>query len=93
MKMVSMKLPEAMIQLIDELVEMGTYPSRSALIRTAIRDLLKKEHPRFGGQPILAPKFEASYARRQGKKPKKVEEDIKYVDPEKYLKEDEQTIP
>ena len=43
MKLVSVKMPEALIQGMDELVRRGVYPSRSAVMRTAVRDLLKKE--------------------------------------------------
>ncbi len=43
MKLVTVKLPEALIQGIDDLVRTGMYPSRSAAIRAAIRDMLKKE--------------------------------------------------
>lgn len=43
MKLVSVKMPEALIQGMDELVKRGVYPSRSAVMRTAVRDLLKKE--------------------------------------------------
>jgi len=87
--MISLKLPEAMIELIDEMVDMDLYPSRSALIRTAVRDLLKREHPRFGGKPMLVDSFKTSGCVTQGRKPRKVEENIQYVDPEKYLKEED----
>jgi len=43
MKLISVKLPEALIEGMDELVRKGAYPSRSAILRTAVRDLLKKE--------------------------------------------------
>ena len=43
MKLISVKMPEAMIEGMDELVRRGVYPSRSAVMRTAVRDLLKKE--------------------------------------------------
>ena len=42
-KLISVKMPEAMIEGMDELVRRGVYPSRSAVMRTAVRDLLKKE--------------------------------------------------
>ena len=38
-----MKIPEIYLEGIDELVKLGRYSSRSEVIRTAIRDLLKKE--------------------------------------------------
>lgn len=91
--MISLKLPEAMIDLIDDMVDMKLYPSRSALIRTAIRDLLKKEHPKFGGKPMLVDSFKTSGCVTQGRKvkekPRKVEENIQYIDPEKYLREED----
>ncbi|MEM2905990.1 MAG: ribbon-helix-helix domain-containing protein [Candidatus Bathyarchaeia archaeon] len=43
MKLVTVKLPEALIEGIDELVRSGMYPSRSAAIRAAVRDLLRRE--------------------------------------------------
>jgi antitoxin ParD1/3/4 len=43
MKLVSLKMPDALVEGMDELVRRGLYPSRSAVIREAIRDLLKKE--------------------------------------------------
>ncbi|MEM2145240.1 MAG: type II toxin-antitoxin system ParD family antitoxin [Candidatus Jordarchaeaceae archaeon] len=43
MKLISIKLPNAYIEGLNELVEMGIYPSRSEAIRVAVRDMLKKE--------------------------------------------------
>ena len=43
MKLVTVKLPDALVQGIDELIRAGMYPSRSALVRNAVRDLLKSE--------------------------------------------------
>jgi Arc/MetJ-type ribon-helix-helix transcriptional regulator len=43
MKLVSVKIQEALIEGLDELVNSTMYPSRSAAIRTAVRDLLKRE--------------------------------------------------
>jgi len=43
MRLISVKMPEGLIQGIDELVRRGLYPSRSAVIRTAVRDLLQRE--------------------------------------------------
>lgn len=43
MKLVSVKLPEALIDGLEELVKSEMYPSRSAAIRTAVRDMLKNE--------------------------------------------------
>jgi antitoxin ParD1/3/4 len=43
MKLVTVLLPEAYLVGLDELVRSGMYPSRSAAIREAARDLLKRE--------------------------------------------------
>ncbi|RLG78635.1 MAG: CopG family transcriptional regulator [Thermoprotei archaeon] len=43
MRLVTVKIPELYLEGIDELVQNGRYSSRSEVIRTAIRDLLKKE--------------------------------------------------
>ncbi|MEM0027216.1 MAG: ribbon-helix-helix domain-containing protein [Ignisphaera sp.] len=43
MRIVTVKMPESYLEAIDELVKMGRYTSRSEVIRTAIRELLKKE--------------------------------------------------
>jgi Arc/MetJ-type ribon-helix-helix transcriptional regulator len=43
MKLVTVKLPEALIDGMDDLVRAGMYPSRSSVIRAAVRDLLRKE--------------------------------------------------
>ncbi len=43
MKLVTVLLPEAYLEGLDELVRMNMYPSRSSVIRSSVRDLLKKE--------------------------------------------------
>jgi Arc/MetJ-type ribon-helix-helix transcriptional regulator len=43
MKLVSLKIPDMLVEGMDELVRRGLYPSRSAVMRAAVRDLLKKE--------------------------------------------------
>ncbi|MEM1531177.1 MAG: ribbon-helix-helix domain-containing protein [Candidatus Bathyarchaeia archaeon] len=43
MKLVTVLLPEAYLEGLDELVRRNMYPSRSAAIRSAVRDLLKRE--------------------------------------------------
>jgi len=43
MKLVTVLLPEAYLTGLDELVRSGMYPSRSAAIRAAVRDMVKKE--------------------------------------------------
>jgi len=40
---VSIRLPEVYIELIDELIRLGIYPSRSEIIRVALREFLSKE--------------------------------------------------
>ena len=43
MKIVTVKVPEAWLRGIDALVRDGMYQNRSAAVRAAIRDLLKRE--------------------------------------------------
>jgi len=43
MKLLSLKMPDALVEGMDELVRRGLYPSRSAVMRAAVRDLLRKE--------------------------------------------------
>ena len=43
MRLITVKLPEALVEGIDELVRARMYPSRSAVVRAAVRDLLKNE--------------------------------------------------
>jgi len=43
MKLVTVLLPEAYLEGLDELVRANMYPSRSSAIRSAVRDMLKKE--------------------------------------------------
>jgi antitoxin ParD1/3/4 len=43
MKLVTVLLPEAYLEGLDELVRAALYPSRIAAIRAAVRDLLKRE--------------------------------------------------
>jgi Arc/MetJ-type ribon-helix-helix transcriptional regulator len=43
MRLVSVKIPEALIEGLDELVKSAMYPSRSAALRAAVRDMLKRE--------------------------------------------------
>ena len=64
MKLISVKMPEALIEGMDELVRRGAYPSRSAVMRTAVRDLLKKELwitlSQEAEEPSLEKKLEAT---------------------------------
>lgn len=43
LRLVTVKVPELYLESIDELVRDGRYSSRSEVIRTAIRDLLRRE--------------------------------------------------
>ena len=43
MRLVTVKMSELYVNAIDKLVAMGLYPSRSEVIRVAIRDLLMRE--------------------------------------------------
>ena len=43
MRVVTVKMPEAYVEAIDELVKMGRYTSRSEAIRAAVRELLRRE--------------------------------------------------
>jgi len=43
LKVVTVKLPERLLNALDVLVKQGQYPNRSEAIRAAIRDLVKKE--------------------------------------------------
>jgi antitoxin ParD1/3/4 len=43
LKLITVKLPEAYLTGIDELVSAGIYPNRSEAMRVAIRDMLKRE--------------------------------------------------
>ena len=43
MRIVSVQLPQGLINAMDQLVKKGVYPNRSEVIREAIRELLKKE--------------------------------------------------
>jgi antitoxin ParD1/3/4 len=43
MRLISVKIPEALIEGLDELVKSAMYPSRSAAIRVAVRDMLRRE--------------------------------------------------
>jgi len=43
LKPITVKLPEALLKGLDELVKEGVYPNRSDAIRSAVRDLLRRE--------------------------------------------------
>jgi Arc/MetJ-type ribon-helix-helix transcriptional regulator len=44
MKLISVNLPEAYINVLEILVTEGKFPNRSEAIRVAIRDLIKTEY-------------------------------------------------
>ena len=43
MRIVSVQLPQGLVNAMDQLVRKGVYPNRSEIIREAIRELLKRE--------------------------------------------------
>ena len=43
MKVVTVHLPEAYLEAIDELVKKRLYPNRAEVIRVAVRDLIRRE--------------------------------------------------
>jgi Arc/MetJ-type ribon-helix-helix transcriptional regulator len=43
MKVVTVHLPEAYVEAIDELVKRRLYPNRAEAIRMAVRDLIRRE--------------------------------------------------
>lgn len=50
-KLISFKAPNSYLEELDELVRGGVYSSRSEAIRTAIRDLLKRDFEWKDGNP------------------------------------------
>ena len=43
MKVISVNLPDAYIDGLDELVDIGFFPNKSEAIRAAVRDMIKNE--------------------------------------------------
>ncbi|HID91213.1 TPA: ribbon-helix-helix protein, CopG family [Candidatus Bathyarchaeota archaeon] len=43
METVTVRLPIAIVKAIDELVKRGIYPSRSAAVRIAVQEFVKRE--------------------------------------------------
>ncbi|MEM2136843.1 MAG: ribbon-helix-helix domain-containing protein [Candidatus Methanomethylicia archaeon] len=43
MRIISIRLPENYVKVMDELIRIGAYPSRSELVRAAIREYLRRE--------------------------------------------------
>jgi len=52
LKLVTCLLPEAYLEGLDKLVGQGMYPSRSAAIRFAVLDMLKRELWRQEGEAV-----------------------------------------
>jgi len=53
MQLVTVKMSDIYVKGLDELVQLGMYPSRSEAIRVAIRDLLRRELWPANGSPIM----------------------------------------
>lgn len=55
MERITLRVPKEQIQSAEQLVERGLFPSRSELVRTALRDLLKEHNnqprDRIGADP------------------------------------------
>jgi len=47
MKTILLYVPERDLELLNDLVKMKKYPTRSEAIRMAIKDLLWEEHPAY----------------------------------------------
>ncbi|WP_297486883.1 ribbon-helix-helix domain-containing protein [Thermococcus sp.] len=43
MRIISVQMPQNLINAMDQLVKRGIYPNRSEIIRAALRDFLKRE--------------------------------------------------
>ena len=43
MRLITVHLPAHLVEGVEQLVEIGRYPSRSEAIRVAVRDLLNRE--------------------------------------------------
>ena len=57
MKIISVQLPQGLIRAMDQLVKQGVYPNRSEIIRTAIRELLKKELYQLESEERSTPEY------------------------------------
>ncbi|WP_456423630.1 ribbon-helix-helix domain-containing protein [Thermococcus sp.] len=57
MRIVSVQLPQGLINAMDQLVKKGVYPNRSEIIREAIRELLKKELYRLDTEKRSTPDY------------------------------------
>jgi len=43
MRVIAVYMPDALVQGLEELVRRGFYPSKSAAVRFAVKDLLRQE--------------------------------------------------
>jgi Arc/MetJ-type ribon-helix-helix transcriptional regulator len=50
MKVVTVHMPEAYLEAIDELVRRRMYPNRAEAIRMAVRDFIKNEFKMLSGE-------------------------------------------
>ncbi|MBP1911048.1 ribbon-helix-helix domain-containing protein [Thermococcus stetteri] len=57
MRIISVQLPQGLINAMDQLVKKGVYPNRSEVIREAIRELLKKELYRLDTEERSTPDY------------------------------------
>ena len=47
MRKISVRVPEAYVKVMERLVEMGAFSSKSEIVRFAIENLLRKERNRY----------------------------------------------
>ena len=52
MARVTLRVPDAQIQMLDILVEMGDFPTVSEAIRAGVRDLVEKRCGKFEGKSV-----------------------------------------
>ena len=57
MKLIQLRLPEALIKDIDKIVKQGYYPTKSGLIRDAVRRLLQRRPRLIEDTSIQSGKF------------------------------------
>ncbi|MBO8174344.1 MAG: type II toxin-antitoxin system ParD family antitoxin [Thermococcus sp.] len=57
MKIISVQIPQGLLNAIDTLVKRGVYPNRSEVIREAIRELLKKELYKLETEERATPEY------------------------------------
>jgi len=87
-KLISVKMPTVFVEMLDDLVRCGLYPSRSMAVRTAVRDLLKREHPKWNPKYIESLTSRAAKSREPSKPPKIMDQEPPRIDAEKKLKEE-----